>query len=90
MSPLLLKKTEKLNDNFDYLTSVNGQWNAWEGWEACTKSCGGGIQKRVRRCGNPAPANGGRDCIGAREQTAFCNQQACPSKYSVLSLLVVG
>ncbi|XP_078377620.1 SCO-spondin-like [Oculina patagonica] len=57
---------------------VDGSWSNWEEWGSCSKSCGGGVQKRVRGCTNPPPANGGRDCIGRREQTQACNQNACP------------
>jgi len=35
-------------------------------------------------CGDPAPANGGKDCIG--HATKQCNTQACPG----LSLLVLA
>lgn len=71
--------------------TVDGLWSNWEEWGPCTKSCGGGVQRRIRSCTNPPPANGGKDCIGQREETQICNQNACPGDLSetlVLSLLV--
>ena len=57
---------------------VDGRWSEWQVWGTCSKSCGGGVQKRIRGCTNPAPANGGRDCVGELEQTQACNLNACP------------
>ena len=62
------------------LFTVNGQWGAWEEWSSCTESCNGGVQMRIRKCNNPSPANGGRDCRGLKEQTQRCNIQACPGE----------
>ena len=41
-------------------SAVNGGFSAFG---ACSKSCGHGTQTRT--CTNPAPANGGTDCVGA-------------------------
>lgn len=46
---------------------------AWSAWSACSATCGGGTQTRT--CTNPAPANGGADCVGAASQA--CNAQSC-------------
>ena len=43
-------------------------------WGKCSKPCGGGTQ--TRECNNPAPAHGGKPCVG--EHTQPCNTQACP------------
>ena len=45
----------------------------WSGFGACSKVCGGGIQARI--CTNPAPANGGKDCVGSASKA--CNTQPC-------------
>ena len=39
-------------------------------------TCGGGMQTRY--CNNPAPANGGDDCVGDFQQE--CQTDACPNE----------
>lgn len=46
------------------------------GWSACSKSCGGGTQKRTRTI-TRAAANGGKACP-ATEESMACNTHACP------------
>ena len=45
----------------------------WSDFGACSKACDGGTQSRT--CSNPAPANGGNNCVG--DSTSACNTQAC-------------
>lgn len=58
---------------------VDGGWTDWMDSDECTVSCGGGAQNQTRFCANPAPENGGLDCIGPSEQIATCNEWACPT-----------
>ncbi|XP_066931095.1 properdin-like isoform X1 [Clytia hemisphaerica] len=66
---------------------VNGQYGAWSAYSQCSKSCGGGKQKKTRKCDSPAPAHGGAECEGPAEDERACNTQACPvnGKYGAWS-----
>merc|ERR1712002_1194666 len=67
-------------DSGGYKTPVDGGWSEWS---TCTKSCGGG--QKIRKCTNPTPANGGRQCIHdvynveILMEEGDCNNQKCPS-----------
>lgn len=63
--------------NFNF-SLVNGNWGPWSPWDACTVTCGGGLQKRSRLCNNPAPQYGGKNCVGEAKGTQVCNKQDCP------------
>ena len=43
---------------------VDGKWTEWLAWSNCNVGCGEGKRERHSRCGNPAPANGGKECEG--------------------------
>nr|XP_013795880.1 PREDICTED: thrombospondin-1 isoform X3 [Apteryx mantelli mantelli] len=60
------------------LCPINGNWGPWSPWDACTVTCGGGLQKRSRLCNNPEPQYGGKTCIGEAKGTQVCNKQDCP------------
>uniref|UniRef100_H3DL88 Hemicentin-1 n=1 Tax=Tetraodon nigroviridis TaxID=99883 RepID=H3DL88_TETNG len=57
---------------------VHGGFSEWAEWGLCTVSCGTGAQKRLRRCNNPLPANGGRRCVGPDTETRGCQGKPCP------------
>uniref|UniRef100_A0AAR2JR80 Thrombospondin 1b n=1 Tax=Pygocentrus nattereri TaxID=42514 RepID=A0AAR2JR80_PYGNA len=57
---------------------INGGWGPWSPWDACSTTCGGGVQNRKRLCNNPPPKHGGKDCVGDATATQLCNKQACP------------
>ena len=78
--------------------SIDGGFGKWSRYSKCSQSCGGGIQTRTRKCDNPAPLNGGADCVGERTETRQCYLKPCPvnggfgnwSKYSVCSVSCDG
>ena len=57
---------------------INGKFGEWSDYSKCSETCGGGIQNRTRKCDNPAPANGGADCVGKRTETHKCSIKPCP------------
>nr|XP_019929037.2 uncharacterized protein LOC105343589 isoform X3 [Crassostrea gigas] len=56
---------------------VNGGWSIWSAWSTCTVSCGGGTQTRSRTCSDPAPLNGGDECLGQDTESQDCNSDGC-------------
>ncbi|XP_072429742.1 hemicentin-1 isoform X3 [Chiloscyllium punctatum] len=57
---------------------VHGGFSEWLQWDPCSVTCGQGIQKRLRLCNNPMPANGGRHCEGTDSETRRCQAKPCP------------
>ncbi|XP_048744516.1 thrombospondin-1-like [Ostrea edulis] len=56
----------------------DGHWGMWTVWSKCPVICGGGVAKRHRKCDNPEPSYGGRDCTGEDSQKQICNNRTCP------------
>lgn len=57
---------------------VDGQWSQWGMYGKCSVTCGGGFKYRSRKCDNPAPASGGKNCQGPSFQSVVCKTKACP------------
>ncbi|XP_046331621.2 uncharacterized protein LOC124114874 isoform X1 [Haliotis rufescens] len=62
---------------------VDGNWTEWtDTVGVCSVSCGGGSKtiSRTRACTNPAPSNGGADCVGSPsdQYTESCSTNGCP------------
>ncbi|KAM9846472.1 A disintegrin and metalloproteinase with thrombospondin motifs 2-like [Aulostomus maculatus] len=60
------------------LLRQDGSWGTWSSYGKCSRTCGGGVRFRTRRCDNPAPANGGRTCFGNTFEFQLCSQEECP------------
>ncbi|XP_052280410.1 thrombospondin-2-like isoform X1 [Dreissena polymorpha] len=58
---------------------VDGNWNTWLSWTVCDVTCGNGTRSRDRACTNPAPQNGGQDCIGSSVTSETCSMAVCPT-----------
>ncbi|XP_064091051.1 adhesion G-protein coupled receptor D1-like [Macrobrachium nipponense] len=68
------------------VTNINGEWSPWSNMATpCTKSCGGGVNLKVRSCTNPSPQGSGQLCLkmdlvsrADKEWKSFdCNTQSC-------------
>uniref|UniRef100_A0A7N8X386 A disintegrin and metalloproteinase with thrombospondin motifs 2-like n=1 Tax=Mastacembelus armatus TaxID=205130 RepID=A0A7N8X386_9TELE len=60
------------------LLRQDGGWGMWSSYGSCSRTCGGGVRFRTRRCDNPAPANRGRTCFGNSFEFQLCSQDECP------------
>ncbi|XP_030853395.1 hemicentin-1 isoform X1 [Strongylocentrotus purpuratus] len=56
---------------------VDGKWTPWSPWSECSETCGESSRRKTRECTNPAPAHGGRPCIGAAELIQACHTPPC-------------
>jgi len=52
------------------------EWDAGDGWEDCTASCGGGLHRRERSI-KLYPMNGGKQCMPPKYELKACNTQLC-------------
>lgn len=68
----------KANYVYKIVEPVDGVFSAWSAWSSCSKTCGGGQQRRTRSCNNPGPSKCGKPCIGNSEEVADCKTQSCP------------
>ncbi|KAG8441560.1 hypothetical protein GDO86_010659, partial [Hymenochirus boettgeri] len=58
------------------LCPVDGNWNEWSIWSACSASCSNGTQKRTRDCNGPS--YGGSECHGHWSDMRDCFLTQCP------------
>ena len=62
----------------NFFTPVHGGWGDWVEVGACSVTCGGGKQKKVRSCDKPEPQYGGDVCQGSSTMEHDCNSVECP------------
>ncbi|KAL7984810.1 hypothetical protein Chor_003380, partial [Crotalus horridus] len=61
-----------------FIVQVHGGFSQWLDWQPCSVTCGRGVQKRIRLCNNPFPANGGRSCMEPDYELRSCQSKLCP------------
>ena len=63
-----------------------GEWTEWGNWTECSKTCGPGLQQRVRECIPMYPVLGPGDC-GDRpdSMSRLCDNGPCPPGKELLS-----
>ncbi|NXG62902.1 PPN protein, partial [Hemiprocne comata] len=52
-------------------------WGSWGEWSTCSRSCGGGVSFRQRRCYSQR-TEGASGCAGPSRSYQSCNVQSCP------------
>nr|XP_039257227.1 ADAMTS-like protein 5 isoform X2 [Styela clava] len=52
-------------------------WGTWSEWSLCSRSCGGGVAMRSRRC-ELGSTSKEKSCSGAKIAYMLCNIKACP------------
>ncbi|XP_008935598.1 PREDICTED: papilin-like, partial [Merops nubicus] len=52
-------------------------WGSWGEWGQCSRSCGGGVSLRQRRCYSQR-TEGASSCVGPARSYRSCNIQSCP------------
>ncbi|XP_071097779.1 A disintegrin and metalloproteinase with thrombospondin motifs 16-like [Haliotis cracherodii] len=58
----------------------DGGWSAYStDWTPCSRSCGGGVRYKSRKCNNPRPLFGGKTCVGQDTMAEMCNVHECPT-----------
>ena len=67
---------------FNYFP-VDGGWSSWS-LGPCSKTYGGGVQKRTRVCNNPKPSCGGKPCNGSNTDYVQCNDFCSPGKMYII------
>ncbi len=65
---------------FELYLSVDGVWNKWSEWSACSVTCENGTQTRSRICDYPPPVNGGDACPENNMEEQACTEIPCPGK----------
>merc|ERR1719369_1625037 len=53
---------------------VDGGWSTWSEWGDCSTTCAMGQKSRTKKCTNPSPKYGGKDCRGENKETQACSQ----------------
>ncbi|XP_033022369.1 A disintegrin and metalloproteinase with thrombospondin motifs 17 isoform X2 [Lacerta agilis] len=57
---------------------VDGDWSMWSQWSMCSRTCGTGARFRQRKCDNPPPGPGGKNCRGTSVEHTVCENLPCP------------
>ena len=50
----------------------------WSEWTSCSRSCGGGTQRRIRDCKLARTGANGNPCNEVLEEVSACNENSCP------------
>ena len=71
------------NYNILLYSLVDGKYGKWSLNSTCNVTCGDGIETWTRKCNNPEPKRGGRNCshLGSHIENRRCKPKPCPGKW---------
>ena len=73
------KNFNQIFSNFTFL--VNGGWGVWGSFGKCSKTCGGGLKEKIRRCNKPSAKYGGLECNGKDKISRPCRIKPCRTTF---------
>ncbi|XP_054653668.1 papilin-like isoform X2 [Dunckerocampus dactyliophorus] len=59
------------------LVAGEDYWDSWGAYGQCSRTCGGGVMIRSRRCITHR-TDGGHNCVGPEKSYLTCNTEDCP------------
>ncbi|XP_051579133.1 papilin isoform X1 [Myxocyprinus asiaticus] len=60
-----------------FMQPTGDYWDEWSPYGECSRTCGGGVTMRTRRCVTQR-TDGGHSCVGPDKSYRSCNIQDCP------------
>ncbi|XP_028412231.1 MAM and LDL-receptor class A domain-containing protein 1-like [Dendronephthya gigantea] len=68
---------QKASETQDEPAPVAGHWGRWSSWTECDENC---KRHRSRKCSDPAPMHGGKNCpgVGKEEKDCYTNSTCNP------------
>ena len=77
---------EREQDCNEHHCPIDCKWSAWSSWQfgegGCSKTCGGGMNKRTREVATKMQHDG-KECTGSDVDTHDCNMLDCPTNCDV-------
>ncbi|XP_063039768.1 papilin isoform X2 [Engraulis encrasicolus] len=63
-----------------FSTPSSDYWGEWAAFGACSRTCGGGVMVRTRKCITQR-TDGGSSCVGPAKTYRMCNIKDCPEGF---------
>jgi len=66
----------------DCVVPVNCEWNNWQLWSPCSKTCGSDSVRARLRSKRTEASNGGQNCVGDYNEVESCAVVDCPCEFT--------
>ena len=79
-----------ISEVLKYFYTVDCEWNEWNNWSVCSKTCNTGSRTRSRT--KTDALHGGSECSGDKDENQSCNTDECPGmcKYSTYGSFLIN